>query len=208
MKLVYLHGFASGPGSHKARYFRDRLPGLVVPDLTRGDFENLSLTGQLKVLAESAGSGPVVLIGSSMGGYLAALYAARHTEVARLVLMAPAFAFARRWREILGPERMAEWQRTGYLETWNYAANAQRRLSWKLMEDAAAYEEFPEFTQPALVFHGLRDDVVPPGFSREFASGHPNVRLQLFDSGHELTDVLDPMWEAAGPFLLTPGQEK
>jgi len=207
MKLVYLHGFASGPGSHKARFFSERLPGLQVPDLTRGDFENLTLTGQLEVLAEAAGPGPVALIGSSMGGYLATLYAARHPEVTRLVLMAPAFVFASRWREMLGPGKVAEWQRTGWLETWNYAVNAPRRLSWKLMEDAARYEDVPSFTQPALIFHGLRDEVVPADFSRKFAARHANVRLTLFDSGHELTDVLDPMWEAAAPFLLTAGRD-
>src|SRR5690348_17748458 len=53
-------------------------------------FEHLTISGQLGVLERTLQNEPVRLIGSSMGGYLAALYAARHPEVDRLVLLAPA----------------------------------------------------------------------------------------------------------------------
>src|SRR6202030_3969199 len=97
MRILYLHGFASGPASKKAAFFADRLPALEVPDLAASDFEHLAITAQLRVIEEAAAGEPVSLIGSSMGGYLAALYASRHREVSRVVLLAPAFAFARRW---------------------------------------------------------------------------------------------------------------
>src|SRR6266567_609904 len=106
MVLVYCHGFASSSKSHKAEAFRSafRAKGfeLAVPDLDGGDFEHLTISGQLRVIErtiaglQNLGSG-IALIGSSMGGYLAALHAASHDEVARLVLLAPAFDFARRW---------------------------------------------------------------------------------------------------------------
>src|SRR5690242_18341270 len=106
-RILYLHGFASGPRSSKARYFHERLTKagarVEVPDLAAGDFERLTITGQLGVIARLAAGEPVSLIGSSLGGYLAALYAARHPEVRRVVLLAPGFAFARRWPEWLGP---------------------------------------------------------------------------------------------------------
>ena len=51
-RVVYLHGFASGPGSKKARYFSERLAecgvSLEVPDLAEGDFENLTVTGPVE----------------------------------------------------------------------------------------------------------------------------------------------------------------
>ena len=101
--VVYLHGFASGPGSQKAQYFRERFAGcgvdLAIPDLAGGDFEHLTITRQLQVIEHRVDGRAVALIGSSMGGYLAALYAARHAGVERVVLMAPAFGFARRWPE-------------------------------------------------------------------------------------------------------------
>jgi pimeloyl-ACP methyl ester carboxylesterase len=84
-RILYLHGFASGPNSKKASFFREQLgaagTSLEVPDLTEGNFEQLTITSQLKVLEQLAGGDPVSLIGSSMGGYVAALYASRHPEV-------------------------------------------------------------------------------------------------------------------------------
>ena len=66
-------------------------------------------------------------------------------------------------------------------------------LSWTSSKTAPDIEDFPDFTQPALIFHGAHDDVVPAGFSREFAASHPNARLEILNSGHELTNVLDYM---------------
>ena len=72
-------------------------------------------------MERAAAGDPISLIGSSMGGYLAALYAARHPEVARAVLLAPAFGFARRWAERLGPARVEEWRRTGAMYVYHYS---------------------------------------------------------------------------------------
>lgn len=204
-RILYLHGFASRPSSSKARYFRERLESagmrVEVPDLADGGFEHLTLSGQLAVIERCAGSGPVSLAGSSMGGYLAALYAARHPEVARVVLLAPAFDFARRWAERLGPAQMEQWRRTGVLDVYHYAQNRNCPLSYRLMEDAARYEPWPDFSQPALVFHGAHDDVVPAAYSEQFAAAHPNVRLEILNSGHELVDVLDYMAPRVLDFL-------
>jgi len=204
-RVLYLHGFASGPSSSKARYFRDRLRAagieVDIPELAAGDFEHLTLTGQLRVIERSAEAGVVSLVGSSMGGYLAALYAARHPEVARVVLMAPAFDFARRWAEYLGPEKVAEWRRTGALEVFHYAENRNCKLAYTLLEDAARYEPFPDFHQPALIFHGVHDDVVPAAYSRQFAATHANARLEVLDSGHELLNVLEYMGPRVVEFL-------
>src|SRR4051794_33355587 len=116
-RILYLHGFASGPSSGKAQFLRDYLQArgatVEIPELDEGDFEHLTITRQLAVIERAAAGETVSLIGSSMGGYLAALYASRHAEVRRVVLLAPAFGFARRWPERLGPERMADWRRIG-----------------------------------------------------------------------------------------------
>src|SRR3954447_26066995 len=171
-RVVYLHGFASGTTSSKARYFRERLESasamVDVPDLAAGDFEHLTISGQLAVLERVAGGGRVHLVGSSMGGYLAALYAARHPEGVRLVLMAPAFGFNRRWPEHLGAAEMERWRREDSLPVFHYGEERMRSVRYELIRDAARYEDFPDFQQPALIFHGSQDDVVPPRYSEEF----------------------------------------
>ena len=72
------------------------------------------------------------------------------------------------------------------------------------MEDAAQYEDEPEFPQPALVLHGVRDNIVPAGISSAYAARRPNIKLVLMESGHELTDVLEPMWSQISDYLAVP----
>jgi uncharacterized protein len=204
--ILYLHGFASGPSSTKARYFQRCFEqagaSVIVPELAEDDFEHLTITRQLAVVERSAANRPVALIGSSMGGYLAALYAARHAEVSQLVLLAPAFGFARRWSQWLGAEKLADWRRSGWLEVFHYASNCQRRIGYELLEDGGRYEDYPDFRQQALLFHGRHDEVVPAAYSEQFAAAHANARLEILDSGHELLNVLDYMASKVVRFLL------
>ena len=204
-RIIYLHGFASGPNSSKARYFRSLLEHagarVDVPSLDEGNFERLTVTGQLAVIDRLAGNQPVSLVGSSLGGYLAALYAARHPKVERLVLLAPAFGFAPRWKERFGPTEVEAWRHRGTIEVFHYAVGRTRKLGYQLMADAERYEEYPDFRQPALIFHGIHDDTVPAQASQEFAATHPNVTLDLVDSGHDLLNVLDYMACKIADFL-------
>jgi pimeloyl-ACP methyl ester carboxylesterase len=210
-RILYFHGFASGPGSSKARFFASRFAArgvtLEIPDLAGGDFEHLTLTGQLDRIERLAHGDAVSLMGSSMGGYLAALYAAAHPEVRRVVLLAPAFGFARRWPEALGRECVDEWRRTGWMETVHYAEGRPRRLHYGLLEDGLRYPDYPDFRQPALIFHGAHDDVVPAAFSGTFAAAHPNAALDVVDSGHELHNVLDAIAPPILDFLLDAHQD-
>jgi pimeloyl-ACP methyl ester carboxylesterase len=191
--------------SSKAGYFKRRLERagceVEVPDLAQGDFRNLTLSGQLDVVRQTAGDGGVSLIGSSMGGYLAALYAARHPEVRRVALLAPAFGFARRWAERMGAEAVERWRREGSIDVFHYGEGRNMPLGSQLLDDAAQYADYPDVRQPCLIFHGINDDVVPLRISEEFAARRPNAVLHRMNSGHELTDVLEFMGERVEAFL-------
>ncbi len=207
--IIYLHGFASSPLSTKARFFREKFAGIGVsmeiPDLAQGEFESLTITGQLEVVAKAVAGRTVTLMGSSLGGYLAALYAARNPEVERLVLMAPAFGFARRWPETLGDDVMKKWRDTGTRLVFHYGEGTERPLSYKLIDDAMNYEEFPDVTQPGLILHGTKDEVVPVSLSRQFARNRPNVKLVELASDHELTDVTGRLWLETVSYLPLAG---
>jgi pimeloyl-ACP methyl ester carboxylesterase len=199
MRFLYIHGFASGPRSRKAQAFAAALGirgvSLEIPELEEGDFEHLTISGQLAVIERLLDGEPACLIGSSMGGYLAGLYAAAHIEVSRLVLLAPAFGFAARWRDKV-PTPPPE-----YLEVFHYSEGAIRRVHYGLIEDALHYPSMPDFAQPARIFHGIQDDIVPVEYSREFCAAHPNGVLTELDSDHELLNVLEAIVEEAVPFL-------
>jgi pimeloyl-ACP methyl ester carboxylesterase len=206
-RVIYLHGFASSPSSRKAQFFGEKLSqegfSVETPDLAAGDFEHLTLSGQLQIVEKLLAAGPAVLFGSSMGGYLAALAAARHPGlVERVVLLAPAFGFYDLWKEELGQEKLETWRKNGTIAVFHYGEGKELPLAFGLMEDAAQFEAFPEIRQRGLLFHGLDDPLVPIEQSRRYVAGRQNIHLMEFKSGHELTDVLDGMWKAARGFLL------
>jgi pimeloyl-ACP methyl ester carboxylesterase len=210
---LYLHGFASGPSSSKAQYFAARFAeagvALNTPQLDSGDFEAMTISSQLDELERAAGSGPVRLIGSSLGGWLAALYATRNPAVDRVVLLAPAFGFVSLFSVMFGPKKMSDWRRTGHMPVFHYGSGCERLLSFQFFEDAQNYQQFPEFTQPGLIIHGVRDDTVPVENSIQFVNRHPNVALVTLNSGHELTDVTDRIWGETREFfgLCQPANE-
>ncbi len=205
---VYLHGFASSPASSKAQYFKARFAergiALAIPELDGGDFEHLTLSGQLSVIGQAAPPGdPIVLLGSSMGGYLAALYAEHHAEVERLVLLAPAFDFQNRWALRLGEAQMAAWRSNGVIPVFHYGRGVQLDLAYDLFEDASNYPSYPDVSQPTLILQGADDDVVVPDVPRHFCRLHPQAEFHLFPSGHELTNVLPELWAATEAFLFS-----
>ena len=118
------------------------------------------------------------------------------------MLLAPAFGFARRWPDSLGAEAVAEWRRAGVREVFHYGEGRPRQLRYALLEDGCRYEDFPDFHQPALVFHGAGDDVVPAELSQRFAATHPNAHLEVLATDHAMHNVLDYMAPRAADFLL------
>jgi pimeloyl-ACP methyl ester carboxylesterase len=207
-RLIYLHGFASSPGSNKARRFAEALGrrGLEigVPDLNEGDFCGLTLSRQVRLLERMTvdqAPGSVVLVGSSMGGYAAALFTARSERVAALVLMAPAFGFIERWTGRMSAEALAEWRRRGAMQVLHYATNQLEPIGWSLVEDARQHPAYPEVGVPTLVIHGRHDESVPVECSERFAAGRPNVTLELLESDHSLGDVVDWIIDRVCRFL-------
>lgn len=207
MRVVYLHGFASSPQSTKARFFAEKFAqagiAFEAPALDAGDFQNLTVSTQMQIVGAAASTGErPVLMGSSLGGYLAALYAAKYPRsVDRLILLAPAFRFLERWRARLSHAELDQWKQQGWAPIYHYGAKSEQRLGYRFLEDAEKFDAIPDFHQRALILHGTEDSVVPYQGSYDFALEHARTRLVPFHSGHELTDVLDDLWREISAFL-------
>ena len=214
-RVVYLHGFASSAQSTKAQYFADRFAEVgipvVTPDLNAPDFGTMTVTRMLDevgaVLAQGA-PGPVVLMGSSMGGFLAWNAAARlgplmpQHPIVKLVLLAPAVTFGRNRDEDFGPGAVDEWERAGTREFFHFGENAPRQLHYEFYRDALTYSAAHAHVQvPTLVFQGMQDEVVKPQGVIDFCQGRPNVTLRLLPDGHQLLEHLDVMWQETRAFL-------
>jgi len=85
--LLYLHGFTSGPQSHKALALQARMrargcgDAFVCPQLPNAPAAAAALIASLIAAAPA----PVTLVGSSLGGYYATWFAQRHGLKAALV---------------------------------------------------------------------------------------------------------------------------
>ncbi len=208
MNLIYLHGFCSSPNSDKGRYFGERLAshgvGVHMPDLNGSEFRKMTLSGQLQQIGElcSELAGPIAAMGSSLGGFLAALYAQTDSRVERIVLMAPAFEFHRRFLCRLPASELNSWRATGELMVEHYAYGRQVPLDYRFVEDAAQYDEMPlERRLPALVMHGVHDEVVPWELGRDYLNRNSDAELLLLQSDHSLADKKAAMWRQVRGFL-------
>lgn len=200
LRVAYLHGFASSPDSRKGRLLAERLAprGVVVhrPDLRRPSFAALSHDAMLAAVDElDAAAGPVgapwVLVGSSLGGHIAALWAcARPDRVRALLLLCPAFDLPARWPRLRGAEAMARWQRDGAL-LHDDETGTPRPLHWGFYAEACRHDPWPQPPAPTVVVHGRADVVVPLASSERFVQAGPLRRLVVVDDDHELSSSLD-----------------
>ena len=209
-RFLYLHGFASSPTSKKAtafeRHYAPRGVALDRLDLRVPAFPDLRLSAMIEVTREAIGGerDRAVVIGSSLGGLTATRTAERDPRVAALVLMAPAFQLAQRWRAQLGEDAWATWQRTNALEVTDRTTGKPANVPFDFMTDVLSIDQdFPDIRVPTLIVHGVNDDVVPVDHSRRFAAGKRHVRLVEVDDDHELAASIPRILEESDRFLTT-----
>ncbi|MFH2104229.1 MAG: alpha/beta fold hydrolase [Chloroflexota bacterium] len=141
-RILFIHGSESSSQTYKAGLLREQFPGMLTPDFTGTlDARLAQLEG---IIADTTGW---TLVGSSLGGLMAAIFAARHPgQVRKLVLLAPALVLP---------------------EFEPYAGG--------------------QIPVPAVVIHGSRDDVVPPGPVLELARKvFPKLTYITVDDDHRL----------------------
>lgn len=209
--VVYLHGFASSPESSKATRFKReseaRGVGFSCPDFNLPEFETLTtsrMLAQVRDVLAQITVGPIALVGSSLGGFVAVHTAARETSapIDRLILMAPALDFGGNRLRQLGPAGIDQWRKSGRLPVFHYAAGVERHIGFGLYEDAAQYDAITLPTiLPTLVFQGESDTSVDPAMVRQWAEGRPLVDLHMLQDDHQLTASMDLIWQKSAPFL-------
>ena len=206
-RVLYLHGFASGPGSRKGRafdaYLGERGFGVERLDLRLPDRNALRVSAMIAHTSKQLDGDPTILIGSSLGGLVASHVAAARTDITHCVLMAPAFRFAERWRESLGAARVAAWQAGEPLIVDDHAGGPPLRVDYGFYVDAASVDaDMPDLAMPTCVLHGRRDEVVPIEGSHAFVKANPTAKLVELDDDHPLTSSIDVMLPMVADFLL------
>ncbi|MBI5528365.1 MAG: alpha/beta fold hydrolase [Deltaproteobacteria bacterium] len=217
LPVLYLHGFASSPDSNKAAFlshrFRTSGQRVVIPDLNCGDFPTITVSKMLSLAQTEAGGigGPFVCVGSSMGGYIAALLASGAvvsrplSAVPRpsgLILMAPALHPVEIWQRDMKPEEFARWKETGLMDVEHHGYGKKLPLHFGFIEDAGKYPPCPDIgNTPCLIIHGTNDTVVPVTLSEEFVCLHRQIDLRPVLDDHEIKNSLPLIGRLSEEFL-------
>jgi pimeloyl-ACP methyl ester carboxylesterase len=193
MKIVYLHGFASSPNSGKALFLREQLLNhqreLIIPDLNLGNFGKMTITKVLNCLQTELGDQPLIVIGSSLGGFLAVQWTIVNPLIERLILLAPALNFPTAITSWLGEPALNQWREEGDRAFFHYGEQKQIPLHFEFYVDAQKYANHQLSRQlPITILHGKQDVVVPPQVSIDFAEARSWVKLHLLESDHSLGD--------------------
>ena len=167
--LYYLHGYQSSPTGEKAIIFKEKLG--AIPIAYRDDSpENLVISRCLHYISEVLkNDDQVVLIGSSLGGFLAASTALTHPTVKQLILLNPA---------IIPPE----------IDLHTIVGMPLRIL--EEMRDPRLFEQ----KIPAIItiLRGTLDDLVPDEWILSFAKAQ-QAAIQLFNDDHRFSKNLQKL---------------
>lgn len=183
---LFLPGFAAhmegSKSQHLARYAQTQGWSWVRFDprgVGRSDglFEALTLSrylADLQLILQMLGERPVLLVGSSMGGWLGTIAAARWPERIRaLLLIAPAYNFIQEIFQRLPVDEQRAW-RDNNLRCWEDTYGlGTLRMRFDLVTDSWNHDllRFPPCLHgPVEILHGSADEAVPLSSSYQFAA--------------------------------------
>lgn len=205
----YLHGFASSSRSSKAAFFASRLRALGLeletPDFNEPDFSTLTISRMIRQVVaaiDARPAEPIVLIGSSLGAFVAVQVAVQRPErIDRLIVLAPALDLS---SGPPGDRSLDEWKRTNQLNVFHHSYGRVMPVHYELYADARRYDCLGAALQmPIQIFQGRRDTAVDPVSVEQWADARPNVELHMLEDDHQLMASLDYIWREIERFLTS-----
>lgn len=158
-----------------------------------------SWTQDTLAVLDNVVTGPQILVGSSMGGWIMLLVAlARRNRVQGLVGIAPAADFTERLlHEELTDKQLTKLHRDGLITIRSPYAEEPYVFTKSLLEDGAKHRLLNrtiELHCPVRFLHGIQDDSVPWRYSLELANSlsSNDVEVTLVKAGdHRLSEESD-----------------
>lgn len=218
--VIFFHGLKSDMGGSKAEYLLNQAKThdfsmILFDNLGHGrsslSFEETNIHHWVdvsKVVLEkfSTPKKPAILIGSSMGGWLALIMALRYPNLVKaLILIAPAPDFT----EKLMWERFSEDQKQqliqqGYISygSGNYRYNITNDLITSGRQYLIMNQETININKPIHILQGMQDQDVPWGYATLLAQKitSPQITLKLIKDGEhslsrdsDLSQLLDSL---------------
>lgn len=167
MNLIFLHGLDSSPQGTKARLLRKNYPHCVIPSLPKDIHERIRI-------AQRQIREPMLIVGSSLGGLTAVMFAMKHPQFVRaMVLLAPAVGCSDE----------------------SLFAEERKRIFPSLYIPRGI---------PTAIIAGIRDELIPLSAIRALIERSPDAeRIQLYEleDGHDLHQSLEFMMQKIGQIL-------
>ena len=213
---AYLHGFGSSPNSHKGtrlkEYFFSRGLQLHCPDLRKPSFSKQTISRSLDALDQlhrqhaKPSNKPECaiqwqIIGSSLGAYIAALWAALQPErVNRLILLSPGFHIAQHIPRIVGQKEYEQWQQQGSLSLPDGDGSLQP-LHWEFVRDCSLHPPLPSVRCPTRIIHGRYDDLIDIALIRELVTQLASAKLIEVEDDHHLMNSIENIIQVVETFF-------
>lgn len=165
-KLFFIHGYESSPQAQKAMLLNQTLNATALK-YRNGEPHQLVISECLKNISTSIRHEKnVILIGSSLGGFLAAKTALQHSNVKKIILLNPA---------IPPPSTNLD----------NHTDVPKKILTD--MIDKTLFDK--KISAQTIIFRGIHDSVVPDNWVIEFAKAQQATVIFL-DDDHRLSNHL------------------
>ncbi len=200
--VILCHGMESNKNSEKLIYLGETLAGRGILALrfdfsyvgeSSGKFEDITYSGEVEdlraayALVRRRDPGKIAILGSSMGGTVALLFAAEEPKIAALVTVAAPVHPEQFPQRTLTPKQIDQWRRQGF--TFYHG----RRVNVSLLHDLEKInilDAADRITCPVLIIHGDADEVVPVKEAHELHRCLTNSKdlLVLKGGDHRLSD--------------------
>ena len=217
LQIIYLYGFASGPHSNKAQFFKRKFSTSAIPfDIydyipDKTSFQNMKLSILTRNLDSYIKENhpkeeELILFGSSFGALISTLYTFLHPDrIRKLILMAPALGFSAQIMVKLHNTPLTHWKEKGVIPVFHYRYDQEIPLAYSFYEDLVNHPP-PDIEKlripiPTLILHGKFDDVVPLIWSQQYAKINPEATLHILNGDHQLLDQKGVMWKIIIDFL-------
>ncbi|MFA1539960.1 YqiA/YcfP family alpha/beta fold hydrolase [Actinomadura monticuli] len=210
-RLVYLHGFASGPYSSKASLIADLSArfglALAVPDLNLPTFESLSMDAMVDMACHimAANRNRTFAMGGSLGAavLLRALAERRAPNVERAVLLAPVVDHRAALLRVAGLRDEEPWRRSGTLEFQHYAAGMPLPVGYGLIDRPPPLDDgvLARIELPVLLLSAADDTVATEEETTRLLRVLPNATSVTMPTDHQFTRGFDATWAAVSDFF-------
>ena len=124
----------------------------------------------------------LLLMGGSQGGFVSALFAAKHPEmVGKLVLFFPALCIPDDARA--GKMMLAKFDPKDIPEVLHCGPMKLGRCYPTDVMNLGPYEEIAPYEGPVLLVHGTKDNIVDLEYSKRAQKAYKNARLEIIEDG-------------------------